>query len=105
MDNAVIRRVEMAVRSVTGSSGRGSNSEVHNRYQRDFSGNMENTPLMTASSRVDLNIDQDRNDETGNVEYLQEDDFPALRLKCDQQSHTHHNPLLGNSTIQLKEFF
>ena len=42
MDNLVIPRVETAVRSITGSSGRGPNSVAHNHDQRDFSGNMEN---------------------------------------------------------------
>ena len=45
---------------------------------------------MTASSRADLNIDQDRNDETRNVENFEEGDFPALRPKYDRQVHTHH---------------
>ena len=53
MDDVVIPRVKMAVRSIIGSSGRGWNSVVQNLDQRDCSGNMENTPLMTASSRTD----------------------------------------------------
>ena len=46
--------------------------------QRDFSGNTENTPLMSVFSRVDLNFDQDGNDETRNVKNLEDGDFPAL---------------------------
>ena len=72
MDNVVIPRVEMAVRSITESSGREPSSMVQNPDQRDFSGNTENTPLMSASSWVDLNIDQDRNDETRNVENFED---------------------------------
>ena len=52
---------------------------------------MENTPLMMASSRVDLNFDQDKHDETRNVENSDDGGFPALRLKCERQTHTHHN--------------
>ena len=70
MDNVVIRRVEMAVGSITGSYGGGPHSVVQNADHRDFCGNMENTPLMTASSRADLNIDRDGNDETRNVKNL-----------------------------------
>ena len=44
----------MAVRSVTGLSGWVPKSVVQNPDQRDFSGNIENTPLMTASSRTNL---------------------------------------------------
>ena len=53
MDNVVIPRVEMAVRSITELSGRGSSSVVQNPGQRNFTGNTVNTPLMSASSRVD----------------------------------------------------
>ena len=38
---------------------------------------MEYTPLKTASSRVHLNIDQDRKDETRNIENSEEGNFPA----------------------------
>ena len=68
MDNVVIPRVELAVRSLTESLGRGLSSVVRNPHQRVFSGNTGNTPLMSASSRVDLNLDQDKNDDTRNVE-------------------------------------
>ena len=45
MDNVVIPRVEMAVRSITGSSRHGPNDAVQNADRRDFIGNTENTPL------------------------------------------------------------
>ena len=61
MDNVVIARVEMAMRSITGSSRHGPNSVVQNSDRGDFTGNTENTPLMSASSRLDLNIDQKKN--------------------------------------------
>ena len=56
MDNAVVPRVEMAVRAISGSSGRGRNSKVRNPDRRDFSVNMENTSLMTACSWVSGSI-------------------------------------------------
>ena len=63
MDNVVIPRVKMAVRSITESSGRGRSSVVQNPDQSDITGNTGNTSLMSASSRMDLNVDQDNNDE------------------------------------------
>ena len=91
MDNLVKSRIGMGVRSITGSSGRRPNIVVQNPDQRDFSGKMENTPPMTTSSRTELNIDQDMNDETRNIENLENGDFPVLRPNHDRQTHTHHN--------------
>ena len=59
MNDVVIPRVEMAVKSITSSSGNGPNSIVQNPARRDFTGNTENTRLRSASSWSDLNIEQD----------------------------------------------
>ena len=99
MDNVVTLRVEMAARSITESSRRGPNSVVQNPGQRDFTGNTENAPLMPASSRLDLNIYQDGNDETCNVENHKDGDFPVLRPNNDRRAHAHHN---GVSLIHRK---
>ena len=56
----------------------GPNSMVQNLDQRDFSENTKNTSLISASSWVDSNIDQDRNDETRNVENFEDGDFPGV---------------------------
>ena len=93
MYNVVIPIAELAVRSVIESSGRGPNSMAQNPDQRDFSGNTENTPLMSALSRVDLNNDQDRNNKTRNVENFEDGDFPVLRPNHDRQAHTHRSYL------------
>ena len=77
MENVVILRVEMAVGSITESSQGGPDIMAQNPDQRDFSGNRENTPLMSASSRVDFNIDQNRNDATRNFKAFE--DFRALK--------------------------
>ena len=76
LDKAVIPGVEMALRSITGSSGHGPNGEVQNSHRTDFLGNAGNTPLMSASGRLDLNINQDRKDETRNEENFEDGDFP-----------------------------
>ena len=64
---------------------------VQNPEQRDFTGNTKNIPLMSASSRININVDQDRNDETRSFENFEDDDFPALRPKYDRNAHAYHN--------------
>ena len=48
---------------------------------------------MSASSRVHLNVDQDRIDETCNIENFEDGDFPALRPYYDLQAHSHQSGL------------
>ena len=84
VSNVVIPRVEMAVRSVTESSGRGPNSVVQNSDRMDFTGNTGNTPLVKPSSRINLNIDQERNDQTRNVQNFKDGGFPALGPNYDR---------------------
>ena len=65
MNNLVIPRVEIAVRSITGWSGKGPKSIVQNPDRSDSTGNTKNTPLRSASKWFDLlNIEQDDIDET-----------------------------------------
>ena len=108
MDTVVIPRVEIAVRSITGSSGHGRNSVVQNPDRRDFTGSKENTPLMSASSRLDLSIDQGGIDETRDIGNFEKGEFPALRSNYDQRAHTHHSIFESesfqynfNKTIQI----
>ena len=91
MDNLLIPRVEILLRSVIESQGRGPNSKVQNTDKGDFSRDTENTPLMSASSLLDLHIDQDRNYETLNVENFEDGNFPASRSSHDRQMHAHQN--------------
>ena len=90
MDNVVFSRVEMAARSITGSSGKGPSRVVQNPDRRVFKGNTEKTPLGSASSQLDLNVDQDRNAETRNVVNFECVDFPVLGSIDDQPAHAHH---------------
>ena len=57
----------------------------------DFTGNTENTPLTSASSRLDLNINQNSIDQTRDIENFEDGDFPALRPNYDRQAEAHHN--------------
>ena len=50
MDTVVMLRVEMAVRSITRSSGHGPSTVVQNPDRRDFTENNKKTPLISASS-------------------------------------------------------
>ena len=75
MDAVVILRVEMAIRSFTGSSGQGPSSVVQKPDRRDFTSKSENTPFISASSRLGLNVDQDRNDQTCNVVNFKDGDY------------------------------
>ena len=90
LKNEVLPQVEMVVKSITESSGRETNSMVQNSDQRDFTGNTENTALILASSWLDLNVDQVRNEETHYVGIFKEDDFPALRPYFDRKVHTRY---------------
>ena len=92
----------MAVRSIIESSGRGPNSMVQNPDQRDFSGNTDNTPLMSASCPIDLNIDQDGIDETCNVENFEDGHFPTLRTNYDRQAHTHHKDQRNRQNLSME---
>ena len=90
MDIVVIPRVEIAVRSITGSSGQGPSNVVQNLDRRDPTGNTVNTGLKPAPSRLGLVGDQHRDDGTHNVENFQDGDFPALKLNYDGRAHAHH---------------
>ena len=90
MNDMVIPRVEMAVRSITGSSGNRPNSIGQNPDRRDFTGNTKTTPLRSTSSQLDLNIDQDIIDETRDIDNSEDGDFLATSLNYDRKAHAHH---------------
>ena len=56
---------------------------------------MEDTPLMMASSRTNLNINQNNNDETRYSENFEDGDYLALRTNHDWKMHIHHSHLPG----------
>ena len=89
MDNVVIPPVAMAVRSITVSSRREPSGMVQNPDQREFTVKTANTPLVPTTIRVDLNVDQDRNDDTRFVENFEDGDFSALRPNYDRIAHAH----------------
>ena len=103
MNNGIIPRVEMAVRLITGSSGQGPSSVVQNPDRRYFTRNTESTTLMSASNRLDLNVDQYRIGETRNVENFEDGDFPALRTNYDRRAHAHHTNPDGSALLYSVE--
>ena len=91
MDNVVVMRAEMAVRSIAELSGREPNGMVQLLNQRHFFREYKKTPLMLVSGRVDLSIDQDRNDDIRNVENLQDAHLPVLRTNYGRQAQILHS--------------
>ena len=87
----VIPPFTMAVRSITGSSGKGPNSIVQNPDRSDFTGNIEDTPLRSASSWLDLNIEQDEIDETPDIDNSEDGDFPETKFNYDRRAHAYHS--------------
>ena len=77
LNSVVIPRFEIAVRSIHESSRRRPGSVFENPDRRYFTGNTENTPLMSAYSQKDSNVDQDGNDATRVVENFEDGNFPA----------------------------
>ena len=77
IDNIIKPRFELIVRSITESTGQ----RPQHPYQRHFSENTETTVLMSASSRIGLNTNQDGKDETRNVENSEDGKFPAKKIQ------------------------
>ena len=70
MDTVITRKVEIAVRSITGSSGHELKNSAQNPDQREFLSGTGNTPLITASIRSKLFINRRRIDETRKTKLL-----------------------------------
>ena len=91
MDSMTLSGVEIAPKSTTGSSS--TDQAVQPIIlDRDFSGNMKDTPLMV-SSQADLNINNDKNDDTGNFENAADGDLPALKPAYGLWTHTYQSCL------------
>ena len=98
MDNVIKTRVAMAVRSTTELSGRGSSSVVQDLHQWDLAENTRNTPLMSASSRISLNVGQHKNVATRDDESFEDGNFLALRPKNDRRAHANHMVTVHNTS-------
>ena len=98
MDNVVVTRVAVAVRSTTEMSGRGSSSVVQDPHQWDLAKSTGNTPLMSASSRISLNVGQHKNVATRDDESFEVGNFLALRPKNDHRAHANHMVTVHNTS-------
>ena len=87
----VIARVDMAVRSITGSSGKGPNNIAQNCHRTHFTRNTEDTPLRLFSTWLDLYINQNVIDETHDIDNSEDGNFPATKLNNDRRAHAHDN--------------
>ena len=89
--NVIIPRVEKAVKWITGSTGHGTNGEVPDPIRRDFLENIRNTPVMSASSRLDLDNELHTNDGTLDDVDSEEGDFPALKHNYELREYAQHS--------------
>ena len=91
IENLVILRVELAMKSTNAPSGWCVDRNVLESDQRDFLGNIEGL-RMTASSRIKSHWDLNRIDEPrGNV-IVEEGDLFVNRKTTDRQSYAHRIP-------------
>ena len=105
IENLVIPRVELALKSANASSGRSVDSNVLEPDQRDFSGNIEGLQ-MTALSRINSRTDSNRIDETRDNITVEEGDLLVNERNIDRQTHTHHSIISWKclSTLFVKFF-
>ena len=103
-NNVILSWFEKVVRLITESSKQGPSKMVQNPDRRDFARDTEKTHLMLASSGLDLNIEQEKNDETHNFGDFEDGDFPALRPNYDRRVHVHQRRLLTH-TINYQSSF
>ena len=99
-DDAVIPRVEIAVKLITGSTGHRTNEEVQDPERRDFLGNVRSTRLMSASSRLHLDNALNRIDETHNDANFEDGDFLALKPNNDRREDAHQRNVSGPLSLR-----
>ena len=90
IENLVMPRAEMALKSITGSAGHETRSEVQNHDWRYFLGYIRDTLLMLASSRLEVDNELNRNDETRNDKDFKDGNFQTLKPKYDRTEHSYH---------------
>ena len=94
IENLVIRRVELAMKSASPHPERSVDGNVLEPDQRCFFGNVKGL-RMTACSRINSHTDLNRIDETrGNIS-VEEGDLLVNQKNIDRQTHAHHS-LISN---------
>ena len=92
IENLVLPRVELAMKSVNASSGHRVGGAVLDPDGVDFSGNIEGLQL-TTSNRINSHTDWNRIDETRGNTIVEEGDLSVNWRNIDRQTHTHHSSL------------
>ena len=93
IENLVIPRVELVLKSANAPSERTVDGNVLEPDRRDFLGNTEYL-RMTASSRINSPTDLNRNDGAhGNIT-VEEGDLLVNEMNIDPQTYAHHNRVL-----------
>ena len=89
----MIPRVELAMKSVNASSGRGVDSFVLDPDWRDFLGNIESLQMI-AQSRINSHTHLNRIDETRGSITVQGGDLTINEKNFERQAHNHRNNLI-----------
>ena len=96
--------MEKAIKSINASSERAVDGVEPDPDQWNFSGQIEGLQ-MTASSRINLNRDLNKTDETrGNIT-VEAGDLPVNERNFDRQTHTRHNMFMQKLEKRLKSSF
>ena len=95
IENLVIPRVEVAMKSANASSGRSVDCNVLEPDQRDFSGNAE-ALQMNASSSINSRTHLKKIDETRGKFTVGESDLLVNKRIIDRQTHTYHSTYQRN---------
>ena len=92
IENSVIPRVELSMKSTNASSGRSVVGNVLEFDQRHFSGNFVGLQ-MTASSKINSRTDCNRIDETRGKITVEKGDLLVNEKNIDRQTYTRHRNL------------
>ena len=104
MDNLVLRRKELAMRSTDASLTRHPSSIVLNSDVRDFLGDKK-WLQMTVSSSFNSNINLNRFDETLCNITVEVGDLPITDRNFDRETHPHHRCTVRTKFSQAKRNF
>ena len=94
IEDLVLPRVELAMKSINASSGRDADSVVPDPDWRDFSGNIEGLQ-MTTSSRFNSNSDLNRIDENRGSIAVEGGDLLVNERNFERQTNRHSSQPLS----------
>ena len=89
IENLVIPRMELAIKSANAFSGLSVDDNELEPDKKDFSGNIKSLQ-MTAWSKIDSHTELNRFDETRGNMTVEGEDLLVNERNIDRQTHTHH---------------